>query len=125
MRAALVALMLVAAGPADAATGCVLPNVEVKLLTGSITTRDLAAMSDGDLKTFLRGYADGLRTLPFLSVPAACDEAVKACLKARTDDERVVDLRRFIADNPGDFENPATVTAYEVVLADCVHGEAE
>ncbi|WP_062117177.1 hypothetical protein [Aureimonas sp. AU40] len=125
MRPALVVLLVVASGPTAAAPGCVLPTVEVKLQAGSVPTRNLAAMSDGDLKIFLRGYADGLRTLPFLSVPAACDEAVKACLKARTDDERVIDLRRFMADNPGDFDNPAAVTVYEVVLANCVHGEAE
>lgn len=125
MRTSLVALMLLAAGPAAAAPGCILPTVEVVISVGSVSTRDLAAMSDGDLQTYLRGYTDGLRTLPFLSVPAACDEAVKACIKTRTDDERVVDLRRYIADNPNDFGNPAAVTAYEVVLANCVHGEAE
>ncbi|WP_062233660.1 hypothetical protein [Aureimonas sp. N4] len=125
MRTALVALLLVVAGPAAAAPGCVLPTVEVKLQASSVSTRDLAAMSDGDLKTFLRGYADGLRTMPFLSVPAECADAAEACLKARTDDERVVDLRRFMADNPGDFDNPASVTVYETVLAKCVYGDNE
>lgn len=94
----------------------------VEFRDGGGTGSDLRKMDDRSLSIYISGYISALYVAPVV-LPAfePCVDLIhQKCFAGRRFDQLTAILRKYLADHPDEWHNPANIIVFKALIGPCL-----
>lgn len=100
-------LLACSASAQSVAPGC--PTQPVYVGGGFNRGEDLFHMSEGELRSTVSGFVNGLMVSTVVGADEGCMRFHENCFSGKTDSQLAAVVRQFLAENPGRWDQPAAI----------------